>query len=322
MPTTPAPTRPASTPLGPPPPGAPPPAHQPPTLPASPPTNPPAPARQSLSPPTWPATTPPGPLPHHPTRPAPKLPAASRSPRVERRAAPVPTRRAARIGVTRHEFNSIHQLAVMVDTGPTLARAIKDQEFRRLWEDDPSLRHAFHADVGQSALNLEQLHLCHNDIRPSSITVRGGRFCLIDFDCASDRPALRYSPVLRRIDGGATRMRALAVAQIGLVVYHVEHARSPEAHGLRRPTASGTCTGGSEDRNSKARRRPSRPGSGGCRTSTGGCRRGAWMLSSGPRRGARTLPPPTVRASGRLCSGACRGCPASSDRGDATVFDV
>ncbi len=65
---------------------------------------------------------------------------------------------------------------------------------------------AFFEDVGQSALNLvEKLELCHNYIRPTNITVRENRFCLIDYDNCRDAtaPIFDESPVLNGINGRA-----------------------------------------------------------------------------------------------------------------------
>ena len=83
----------------------------------------------------------------------------------------------------------------MVNTGPTLDLAMMNSAFTRDWEKDTILREAYFEDIGQSALNLEKLGLCHNDIRPPNITVKDGRFCLIDFDNCSAIPAFRNSPV-------------------------------------------------------------------------------------------------------------------------------
>ena len=116
--------------------------------------------------------------------------------------------------------SSLHSILVMVDSGPTLATMMRDERFMIGWSES-SFREAFLTDVGYSALNLEELELCHNDIRPPNITVQGGRFCLIDFDNSRQSPAFGDSPVLDTLTDEGDRRMMFSVAQIGLVVYSI-----------------------------------------------------------------------------------------------------
>jgi hypothetical protein len=125
-------------------------------------------------------------------------------------------------------FDAVNTVLLMLDMGPTLAKLILDPKFRADWLDCSDLRSAFFTDVGQSALNLvELLDLCHNDIRPSNITMKGSRFCLIDFDNCRGVPSFRKSPLLNGLTNPVERKMIISVAQIALVVFKVEHAMIP-----------------------------------------------------------------------------------------------
>jgi hypothetical protein len=128
-------------------------------------------------------------------------------------------------------FGSIHSLntiLLMFDMGPTLAKVIRDESFKAKWSGDAYLRSAFFIDVGQSALNLVvRLGLCHNDIRPSNIAVKGDRFCLIDFDNCRGVPSFRSSPVLKGLTDKKEGNMMMSVAQIALVVFKVEFVGCP-----------------------------------------------------------------------------------------------
>ncbi len=94
----------------------------------------------------------------------------------------------------------VNHVTVMAYMGPSLSdcRVLMSD-----WSENRELRMAFLEDVGQSALNLvEKLELCHNDIRPTNITVRENRFCLIDYDNCRDAtaPIVDESPVLNGIN--------------------------------------------------------------------------------------------------------------------------
>ena len=93
-------------------------------------------------------------------------------------------------------------LLVMDDVGTPLSRDLLLAEFRQQWSQSRNLRVSFFEDVCLSALNLvEMAGLCHNDIRPPNIAVRGDRFCLVDFDLARrgvvEQPGSAFSPELQ-----------------------------------------------------------------------------------------------------------------------------
>jgi hypothetical protein len=110
---------------------------------------------------------------------------------------------------------------VMKDTGPTLHSLMLDAGFKDFWSRS-AVREAFFQDVGQSALNLEKLNLCHNDIRPPNITVKDDRFCLIDFDNCRQSPVFKNSPVIKLLGVESNSKRMMfSVAQIGIVVFKI-----------------------------------------------------------------------------------------------------
>ena len=110
---------------------------------------------------------------------------------------------------------------VMKDTGPTLHSLMPDAGFQDFWSKS-EVRKAFFEDVGLSALNLEKLQLCHNDIRPPNITVKNNRFCLIDFDNCRQDPVFGNSPVLKSLGAESNCKRMMfSVAQIGIVVFKI-----------------------------------------------------------------------------------------------------
>jgi serine/threonine protein kinase len=118
---------------------------------------------------------------------------------------------------------------VMKDTGPTLHSLMLDAGFKDFWSR-LAVREAFFQHVGQSALNLETLNLCHNDIRPPNITVKDDRFCLIDFDNCRQSPVFKNSPVMKSLGVESNSKRMMfSVAQIGIVVFKISMLN--EEHG-------------------------------------------------------------------------------------------
>ena len=117
-------------------------------------------------------------------------------------------------------------LIVMEDMGEPLSKVMKSQQFRKRWAQSSSLRLAFLSDVGISALNLAaNLGLCHNDIRPPNIAVRGDSFCLIDFDFARrtilTNQKSAFAPPLSSVDllNEIEQSMTFSVAQIALTVF-------------------------------------------------------------------------------------------------------
>ena len=117
-------------------------------------------------------------------------------------------------------------LIVMEDVGEPLSVVMQSQQFRQRWARSASLRQAFLADVGLSALNLvERLDLCHNDIRPPNIAFRGDRFCLVDFDFSrrriSSNDLSAFSPSLIEVSllDRNEQLMTFSVAQIALTAF-------------------------------------------------------------------------------------------------------
>jgi hypothetical protein len=124
-----------------------------------------------------------------------------------------------------HPYNGVNactsSFLVMKDTGPTLYSLMLDAGFKDFWSR-LAVREAFFQHVGQSALNLETLNLCHNDIRPPNITVKDDRFCLIDFDNCRQSPVFKNSPVMKSLGVESNSKRMMfSVAQIGIVVFKI-----------------------------------------------------------------------------------------------------
>ena len=119
-------------------------------------------------------------------------------------------------------------LLVMDDVGTPLSRDLLLAEFRQQWSQSRNLRVSFLEDVCLSALNLvEMAELCHNDIRPPNIAVRGDRFCLVDFDLARwrvvEQPGSAFSPKLQGFSRLESMLPALmmcySTAQIIVTAY-------------------------------------------------------------------------------------------------------
>ena len=73
------------------------------------------------------------------------------------------------------------------------------------------------------------LGLCHNDIRPSNITFKENRFCLIDYDnCRTTiAPIFTKSPIMNELDHWTKKASMmLSIAQIALVVFALETKQS------------------------------------------------------------------------------------------------
>jgi hypothetical protein len=127
-------------------------------------------------------------------------------------------------------FAYFHPLLIMRNVGTSLALLIENVEFRSNWKHNIWLRQRFAYDIGLSALNLiTNFHLCHNDIRPPNIAVKGDSFCLIDFDLCSDD--LLDSCILSRlvmlvpdstIDALKMKQMMLTVSQMAFVVFTLE----------------------------------------------------------------------------------------------------
>ena len=136
------------------------------------------------------------------------------------------------IAMMKFSFNSCtSSFLVMKDTGPTLHSLMLDAGFKDVWSK-PEVRQAFYRDVGLSALDLEKVELCHNDIRPPNITftVEDNRFSLIDYDNCRPNPVFKNSPVLKSLGTESNKKKMMfSVAQIGIVVF--ETSMLDEEHG-------------------------------------------------------------------------------------------
>jgi hypothetical protein len=121
------------------------------------------------------------------------------------------------------EVQLVNHVTVMAYMGPSLSQS---KVFMSDWLKNPGKRMALFEDVGQSALNLvEKLEFCHNDIRPTNITVLENRFCLIDYDNCRDvtAPLFDKSPLLNGINKASDQaMMLLSVAQIAMVSFGLE----------------------------------------------------------------------------------------------------
>eukprot|EP00291_Cryptomonas_curvata_P023470 CAMPEP_0172169808 /NCGR_PEP_ID=MMETSP1050-20130122/10912_1 /TAXON_ID=233186 /ORGANISM="Cryptomonas curvata, Strain CCAP979/52" /LENGTH=488 /DNA_ID=CAMNT_0012840909 /DNA_START=802 /DNA_END=2268 /DNA_ORIENTATION=+ len=124
-------------------------------------------------------------------------------------------------------FAAVHPFLIMRDVGTTLNVMIARSDFLAKWKTSTDFRLKFQDDVGLSALNLvEELMLCHNDIRLPNIAVKDDAFCLIDFDNSrSDVPSdARQSRILLRYPGLASPERNMmyTVGQIAMIVFALD----------------------------------------------------------------------------------------------------
>jgi hypothetical protein len=124
-------------------------------------------------------------------------------------------------------FAAVHPFLIMRDVGTTLNVMIARSDFLAKWKSSTDFRRKFRDDVGLSALNLvEELMLCHNDIRLPNIAVKDNAFCLIDFDNSrSDVPSdARQSRILLRYPGRASPERNMmyTIGQIAMVVFALD----------------------------------------------------------------------------------------------------
>jgi len=115
-------------------------------------------------------------------------------------------------------------LIVMKDMGEPLSDLMQNLSFRRSWAQSTVLRRAFLTQVGISALNLvDNVQVCHNDIRPPNIAVLGDNFCLVDFDmcrnCVPTAVVSAFVPTLPETPGDSAQMMCFSVAQIVLCVF-------------------------------------------------------------------------------------------------------
>uniref|UniRef100_A0A7S0N5M7 Protein kinase domain-containing protein n=1 Tax=Cryptomonas curvata TaxID=233186 RepID=A0A7S0N5M7_9CRYP len=122
---------------------------------------------------------------------------------------------------------AVHPFLIMRDVGTTLNVMIARSDFLAKWKTSTDFRLKFQDDVGLSALNLvEELMLCHNDIRLPNIAVKDDAFCLIDFDNSrSDVPSdARQSRILLRYPGLASPERNMmyTVGQIAMIVFALD----------------------------------------------------------------------------------------------------
>jgi serine/threonine protein kinase len=116
-------------------------------------------------------------------------------------------------------------------------------EFRQRWVESQTLRRAFFSQVGLSALNLvDELRLCHNDIRPPNIAFDGENFCLVDFDFSRTRAAPNkesaFTPLLPSRLGRLSKQgqsMCFTVAQIVLTVFMLG---GPKFFGIGEVTAA------------------------------------------------------------------------------------
>jgi serine/threonine protein kinase len=138
-------------------------------------------------------------------------------------------------------------LIVMTDVGAALTHFMRSPHFRQRWARSRSLRRAFFADIGLSALNLvDNMDFCHNDIRPPNIALRGESFCLLDFDFArrdvmSNKDSAFAPPLpfnLKDINETVSlvvSMMCFSVAQIILTVFMLS---GPKAFDIAEVTAA------------------------------------------------------------------------------------
>jgi hypothetical protein len=106
------------------------------------------------------------------------------------------------------------------------------------WNTCQDFRLKFRDDVGISALNLvEDLLLCHNDIRLPNIAVQADSFCLIDFDNSRiDVPSNSCQSKVLRCFAAASKERSMmhTVAQIGMVAFALDTgAKAAEVRAVR-----------------------------------------------------------------------------------------
>ena len=128
----------------------------------------------------------------------------------------------------------------MEEAGDPLSDVLQSPQFRLRWSQSRKLRRAFFSQVGLSALNLlSNVGLCHNDIRPPNIALRGDSFCLLDFDSSRMKAAPNeesaFSPLLPEGMRKLPRSMCFSVAQIVLTVFMLS---APKMFGIGDVTAA------------------------------------------------------------------------------------
>jgi hypothetical protein len=139
--------------------------------------------------------------------------------------------------------NKLSSLIVMQDAGTPLSDLMQSPQFRQRWAESQTLRRAFFSQVGLSALNLvDEMGLCHNDIRPPNIAFDGDSFCLVDFDfsrsLAAPNKESAFAPLLPlRFELLSEEQEAtcFTVAQIVLTVFMLG---GPKVFGIGEVTAA------------------------------------------------------------------------------------
>jgi serine/threonine protein kinase len=161
----------------------------------------------------------------------------------------------------KHPYMAILQdvrksLIVMKDAGAPLTEVMQSPQFRQRWAQSRNLRRAFFSEVGLSALNfVDQLGLCHNDIRPPNIAVRGDSFCLLDFDFARSETVPNeesaFAPLLplslEDIDGLQTSLADLMCFSVAQIVLTVFMLSGPKVFGMDEVTSAVSIWKGERD---------------------------------------------------------------------------
>jgi len=123
---------------------------------------------------------------------------------------------------------AVHPFLIMRNVGTSLAVMRAQDGFLGKWKTHPDFRRKFGDDVGMSALNLvEDVNLCHNEIRLSNIAVHDDSFCLVGFEKSRGNVPSNAmkSRVLRRYPTGlasSERNMMYTIAQIGMVVFALD----------------------------------------------------------------------------------------------------
>jgi serine/threonine protein kinase len=201
-----------------------------------------------------------------------------------------------------------HPFIIMKFMGKSLSDLMQLLSFRKRWAKSLALRNAFFWQVGMSALKLiENVKICHNDIRPPNIALSGDSFCLIDFDMSRsqlpDKSNSAFVPI-RSFEAGilevSEQMMCFSVAQIILTVFML---CSPTVFSMAEVTQADSVWDVNRDSSSKVDREFEGwvQGKGGVLLEFVNAVRGSSMPFRGPTSGS-DLWPPALRAD---CQGFC-----------------